>query len=209
MLCPFIWLVSPAWDARSDAVELTLRGWLHFSVHGLRPYWFKNNYGCCSLRNAWKLLIHARRRLSAFGDLSLKLTCCCPLSLFLSLSLSLSHTHTHTYTPSTHSSHTIQPQQQHVSFNDKSPKADNLRFGWIWSFQAFLREQQLVVALESVGSKTINKKMKSTLQSELYGIQSRRDQPNKWAQHIQPPPAIQLEIHSSEDPRKWLDHMVF
>ena len=40
LMCPFIWLVSPAWDA----VELTLRGWLHFSVHGLRPYWFKSNY---------------------------------------------------------------------------------------------------------------------------------------------------------------------
>jgi hypothetical protein len=31
---------------------------------------------CCSRRNAWKLHIHPRRRLSAFGDLSLKLTCC-------------------------------------------------------------------------------------------------------------------------------------
>lgn len=93
-------------------------------------------------------------------------------------------------------------QQQHVSFNDKSPKADNLRRGWMRGFQAFLREQQLVVALESVGSKTMNRKMKSTLQGEFDGIPSRRDQPNKWAQHIQPPPAIQLENHSSEDPRK-------
>ncbi len=40
VLCPFIWLIAPAWDA----VELTLRGWLHFCVHGLRPYWFKSNY---------------------------------------------------------------------------------------------------------------------------------------------------------------------
>ena len=95
-----------------------------------------------------------------------------------------------------------QQQQQHVSFNDKSPKADNLRRGWMRGFQAFLREQQLVVALESVGSKTMNRKMKSTLQGEFDGIPSRRDQPNKWAQHIQPPPAIQLENHSSEDPRK-------
>jgi hypothetical protein len=39
-LRPFIWLVSPAWDA----VELTLQDWLHFSVHGLRPYCFKSNY---------------------------------------------------------------------------------------------------------------------------------------------------------------------
>ena len=93
-------------------------------------------------------------------------------------------------------------QQQHVSFNDKSPKADNLRRGWMRGFQAFLREQQLVVALESVGSKTMNRKMKSTLQGEFDGIPSRRDQPNKWAQHIQLPPAIQLENHSSEDPRK-------
>ena len=93
-------------------------------------------------------------------------------------------------------------QQKHVSFNDKSPKADNLRRGWMRGFQAFLREQQLVVALESVGSKTMNRKMKSTLQGEFDGIPSRRDQPNKWAQHIQPPPAIQLENHSSEDPRK-------
>ena len=93
-------------------------------------------------------------------------------------------------------------QQQHVSFNDKSPKADNLRRGWMRGFQAFLREQQLVVALESVGSKTMNRKMKSTLQGEFDGIPSRRDQPNKWAQHIQPQPAIRLEIHSSEDPRK-------
>ena len=100
-------------------------------------------------------------------------------------------------------------QSQHVSFNDKSPKADNLRRGWMRGFQAFLREQQLVVALESVGSKTMNRKMKSTLQGEFDGIPSRRDQPNKWAQHIQPPPAIQLENHSSEDPRKWIDHLVF
>ncbi len=49
-------------------------------------------------------------------------------------------------------------QQQHVSFNDKSPKADKLRRGWMRGFQAFLREQQLVVALESVGSKTMNRK---------------------------------------------------
>ena len=70
-LCPFIWLVSPAWDA----VELTLQGWLHFSVHGLRPYWFKSNYSCCSRTNAWKLRIHPRvprRRLSAFGDFIIK-----------------------------------------------------------------------------------------------------------------------------------------
>jgi hypothetical protein len=53
------------------------------------------------------------------------------------------------------------------------------------SFQAFLREQQLVVPLESVGSKTMNRKMKSTLQGEFDGIPSRRDEPNKWAQHIQ------------------------
>ncbi len=39
-------------------------------------------------------------------------------------------------------------QQQHVSFNDKSLKADNLRREWIRGFQAFLREQQLIVALE-------------------------------------------------------------
>ncbi len=32
-------------------------------------------------------------------------------------------------------------QQQHVSFNDKSPKADILRRGWMRGFQAFLREQ--------------------------------------------------------------------
>ena len=103
----------------------------------------------------------------------------------------------------------VQQQQQHVSFNDKSPKADNLRRGWMRGFQAFLREQQLVVALESVGSQTMNRKMKSTLQGEFDGIPSRRDQPNKWAQHIQLPPAIQLENHSSEDPRKWIDHLVF
>ena len=41
-------------------------------------------------------------------------------------------------------------QQQHVSFNDKSSKADNLRRGWMRGFQAFLREQQLVVALSRV-----------------------------------------------------------
>jgi hypothetical protein len=70
-------------------------------------------------------------------------------------------------------------------------------------FQAFLQEQQLVVALESVGSKNMNRKMKSTLQSEFDGIPSRRDRPNKWAQRIQlPPPSIQQENHSSEDPRK-------
>ena len=40
VLCTFLWSVFPAWDA----VELTLRDWLHFSVHGLRPYWFKSNY---------------------------------------------------------------------------------------------------------------------------------------------------------------------
>jgi hypothetical protein len=34
VMCPFIWLVSPAWDA----VELTLRSYIHVSVHGLRPY---------------------------------------------------------------------------------------------------------------------------------------------------------------------------
>ena len=32
---------------------------------------------CCSRRNAWKPRIHPRRRLSAFGDLSLKLTSRC------------------------------------------------------------------------------------------------------------------------------------
>ena len=92
--------------------------------------------------------------------------------------------------------------QQHVSFNDKSPKADNLRRGWMRGFQAFLWEQQLVVVLESVGSKTMNRKMKSTLQGEFDGIPSRRDQPNKWAQRIQLPQAIQPENHSCEDPRK-------
>ena len=65
-----------------------------------------------------------------------------------------------------------------------SPKADNLRRGWMRGFQAFLREQQLVVALESVGYFTMNRKMKSTLQGEFDGIPSRRDQPNKWAQRI-------------------------
>ena len=73
VLCPFIWLVSPVWDA----AKLTLRGWLHLFVHGLRPYWFKSNYCCCSQTNAWKLRIHSQRRLSAFCNLSLKLTCCC------------------------------------------------------------------------------------------------------------------------------------
>ncbi len=34
VMCLFIWFVSPA----SDAVELSLRGWLIFSVRGLRPY---------------------------------------------------------------------------------------------------------------------------------------------------------------------------
>jgi hypothetical protein len=66
----------------------------------------------------------------------------------------------------------------------------------------FSEKQQLVVALESVGSQTMNRKMKSTLQGEFDGIPSRRDQPNKWAQHIQLPPAIQLETRSSEDPRQ-------
>ena len=33
-------------------------------------------------------------------------------------------------------------QQQHVSFNDRSPKADNLRRGWMQNFHAFVREQQ-------------------------------------------------------------------
>jgi hypothetical protein len=92
--------------------------------------------------------------------------------------------------------------QQHISFDDKSPRADNLRRGWMRGFQAFLRNQQLVVALESVGSKTMNRKMKSASHGEFDGIQSRRDRPKKCAQHIQPPPAIQLENHSSEDPRK-------
>ena len=36
---------------------------------------------CCSQRNSWKLHIHLRRRLSAFRDLSLRLTCCCCCSL--------------------------------------------------------------------------------------------------------------------------------
>jgi hypothetical protein len=58
-------------------------------------------------------------------------------------------------------------RSQHVSIHDKSPKEDNLRRGWMRSFQTFLREQQLVIAFESVGSKTMNRKMKSTLQSEL------------------------------------------
>ena len=65
------------------------------------------------------------------------------------------------------------------------------------------------VAFESVGSKTMNRKMKSTLHGEFDGIPSRRDQLNKWAQHIQLPPAIQLENHFSQDPRKWIDHLVF
>jgi hypothetical protein len=77
VLCPFIWLVSPAWDA----AKLTLRGWLHLSVHGLRPYWFKSNYGCCSRTNAWKLRIHPRRRLSAFGDFIIKANVLLLLSL--------------------------------------------------------------------------------------------------------------------------------
>ena len=96
----------------------------------------------------------------------------------------------------------LREQQHHVSFNDKSPKADNLRRGWMLSFQAFLREQQLVVALDSVGYITMNRKMKSILQGEFHSIPSRRDQPNKWAQRIQLPQAIQQENHSSEDPRK-------
>ena len=58
-----------------------------------------------------------------------------------------------------------------------------------------------VVALESVGSKTMNRKMKSTSQGEFDGIPSWKDQPKKWAQHIQPPPAIQQENYSSEVPR--------
>ena len=91
-------------------------------------------------------------------------------------------------------------QQQHVSFNDKSPKADNLRRGWMRGFQAFLREQQLVVALESVGSKTMDRKMKSTSQGEFDGIPGRRDRPKKCAHHIQPPPAIQKENYSVKIP---------
>jgi hypothetical protein len=69
------------------------------------------------------------------------------------------------------------------------------------SFQAFLREQQLIVALESVGSETMNRKMKSISQGEFDGIPSRKDGPKKCAQHIQPPPAIKQENYSSEDPR--------
>jgi hypothetical protein len=40
MCCAHLFGWSPAWDA----VEVNLQGWLHFSVHGLRPYWFRSNY---------------------------------------------------------------------------------------------------------------------------------------------------------------------
>ncbi len=58
-----------------------------------------------------------------------------------------------------------------------------------------------VVALESVGYKTMNRRMKSTSQGEFDSIPSWRDQPNKWAQHIQPTPAIQQEKYFSDDSR--------
>ena len=64
VLCTFLWSVSPAWDA----VELTLRGWLHFLFMVLDPTDSRATTSCCSRRNAWKLLIHPRvprHRLSA------------------------------------------------------------------------------------------------------------------------------------------------
>ncbi len=76
-LCPFIWLVSPDGDAVELTLQLGCKVDFIFLFMVLDPTDSRTTTSCCSRRNAWKPRIHPRRRLSAFGDLSLKLTCCC------------------------------------------------------------------------------------------------------------------------------------